>query len=351
MDGTYLFLKQYERVAELDNKVDIFDKQPDDVKNTLKMLDMDPHTLLEKEILELSNIYDDYEYGLDKRIIRNSIDNNYIALSTHLPEAYNDIFEPDYGGKKKKNRSIKRKYKSRKTRSKKITNRKHIQLFKKKTKKNNIKIGGWGWGKPYLSTINVVSEEEQAKAEEENQTRKNIMDKLETLKISTLIKKGSNLIETNITETDIIEYALLALDLNELCINICNDALCKSCIENDSKCDGVCTDFKNMRKSRNAYETTNFCGMGFMKNYSDTDNTYYCKKYIDMASIIRQVRDKFKTTNPELYDYLKYFDNTYKGKYTINDVKNKLNSYTNQQNGNGNKSKTRKSKKKDFIFL
>ena len=359
MDGTYLFLKQYDRVAELDNKVDIFDKQPDDIKNTLKILNMDPHTLLEKEVLELSDIYYDYEYGgLDKRKIRDSIGNNYIALSIHLPEAYNEIFEPSYGGKKRKNHSINRKHKKRKTRNKRITNRKHIQLFKKKTKKNNIKIGGWGWGKPYLSTINVVSEEEQAKAEEENQTRKNIMDKLETLKFSTLIKKGYNLIETDITETDIIEYALLALDLNELCVNICNDALCKSCIENDSKCDGVCTDFKNMRKSRNAYETTNFCGMDFMKNYSDTDNTYYCKKYIDMASIIRQVRDKFKTTNPELYDYLKYFDNTYKGKYTINDVKSYLISYKTQQdsiplqNGSGNnykKSKTRKSKKKRCV--
>ncbi len=255
-----------------------------------------------------------------------------------------------YGGKKKKNHSIKRKYKSRKTRSKKITKRKHIQLFKKKTKKNKIKIGGWGWGKPYLSTINVVSEEEQAKAEEENQTRKNIMEQLETLKISTLIKEDSNLIETDITEHDIIEYALFALDLNERCINLCNDALCKSCNSaSDSKCEGVCNDFKTMRKLRNSYETTNFCGMDFMKNYSDTDNAYYCKEYIDMASIIRQVRDKFKTTNPGLYDYLKYFDNTYKGKYTIDDVRNKLNSYTNQQNnvqnGNGNKSKTRKTKK------
>ena len=186
------------------------------------------------------------------------------------------------------------------------------------------------------------------------------MDKLKTITISTLIEKRYNLIETNITERDIIEYALFALDLNELCINICNDALCKSCIENDSKCDGVCTDFKNMRKSRNAYETTNFCGMGFMKNYSDTDNTYYCKKYIDMASIIRQVRNKFKTTNPELYDYLKYFDNAYKGEYTIDKVKEYLNSYKTQQNsiplqnGSGNnykKSKTRKSKKKVRNFL
>lgn len=135
MDGTYLFLKQYERVAELDNKVEIFDKQPDDVKNTLKMLDMDPHTLLEKEVSELSNIYDDYKYGgIDKRIVHNRIGNNYIALSIHLPEAYNDIFEPSYGGKKKKIHSIKRKHKSQKTRSKKITRRKHIQLCKKKMK-------------------------------------------------------------------------------------------------------------------------------------------------------------------------------------------------------------------------
>ena len=351
MDGTYLFLKQYERVVELDNKVDIFNTQPDDVKNTLKMLDMDPHTLLEKEVLELSNIYEDYEYGgLDKRKIRDSIGHNYTALSIHLPEAYNDIFEPYYGGKKKKDHSIKRKRKSRKTRSKKVTNRKHIQLFKKKTKKNNIKIGGWRWRKPYLSTINVVSEEEQAKVEEENQTRKNIMDKLKTLTISTLIENRSNLIETNITERDIIEYALFALDLNESCIKLCNGVLCKSCNSaGDSNCEGLCNDFKTMRDVRNSYETTNFCGMDFMKNYSDTDNTYYCKKYIDMASIIRQVRDKFKTTNPGLYDYLKYFDNTYNGKYTIDDVRNKLNSYTNQQNnvqnGSGNKSKTRKSKK------
>src|SRR5210317_950894 len=286
MDGTYLFLKQYDRVEELDNKVDIFNTQPDDVKNTLKMLNMDPHTLLEKEVLELSDIYYDYEYGgLEKRKKRDSIGNNYIALSIHFPEAYNEIFEPSYGGKKRKNHSINRKHKKRKTRNKRITKRKHIQLFKKKTKKNNIKIGGWGWIKPYLSTINVVSEEEQAKAEEEDQTRKNIMDQLETLKISTLIKKGYNLTETDITETDIIEYALFALDLNERCINICNDALCKSCIEDDNKCEGVCTDFKNMRRLRNAYETTNFCGMDFMKNYTDTDNTYYCKKYIDMASI------------------------------------------------------------------
>ena len=352
MDGTYLFLKQYDRVAELDNKVDIFNTQPDDVKNTLKMLNMDPHTLLEKEVLELSDIYYDYEYGgLDKRKIRDSIGNNYIALSIHFPEAYNEIFEPSYGGKKRKNHSINRKHKKRKTRNKRITKRKHIQLFKKKTKKNNIKIGGWGWIKPYLSTINVVSEEEQAKAEEEDQTRKNIMDQLETLKISTLIKKGYNLTETDITETDIIEYALFALDLNERCINICNDALCKSCIEDDNKCEGVCTDFKNMRRLRNAYETTNFCGMDFMKNYTDTD-TYYCKKYIDMASIIRQVRYKFETTNPTLYDYLKFFNNNYKGDYKHDDVKSYLISYktkhNNLQNGNGIKSKTRKSKKISF---
>lgn len=323
MDGTYKFLEQYERVAKLDNEVDIFNTQPDDENG-----------------------------GLDKREIRDSIGHNYTALSIHLPKAYNDIFEPYYGGKKKKDHSIKRKRKrkSRKTRSKKVTNRKHIQLFKKKTKKNNIKIGGWGWGKPYLSTINVVSEEEQAKEEEEDQTRKNIMDQLETLKISTLIKEDSNLIETNITERDIIEYALFALDLNERCINLCNDALCKSCNSaSDSKCEGVCNDFKTMRKLRNSYETTNFCGMDFMKNYSDTDSAYYCKEYIGMASIIRQVRDKFKTTNPMLYDYLKYFGNTYKGEYTIDDVKSYLNSYKSQhnglQNGNGNKSKTRKSKK------
>jgi|SaaInlStandDraft_6_1057023.scaffolds.fasta_scaffold53853_2 hypothetical protein len=352
MDGTYKFLEQYERVVELDNKVDIFDKQPEHVKNRLKILDMDPHTLLKEEVSELSTIYDDYKYGgLDKREICDKIGNNYSALYKYLPVAFNEMEILKYdGGKKRKNHSIKRKRKSRKTRSKKITKRKHIQLFKKKTKKNNIKIGGWRWGKPYLSSINVVSEEEQAKAEEEYQTRKNIMDQLETLKISTLIKEESNLIETDITERDIIEYALFALDLNERCINLCNDVLCKSCNSaGDSKCEGVCNDFKTMRTLRNSYETTNFCGMDFMQNYSDTDNTYYCKKHIDMASIIRQVRDKFKTTNPELYDYLKYFDNTYKGKYTIDDVRNKLNSYTNKQNnvqnGNGNKSKTRKSKK------
>lgn len=80
----------------------------------------------------------------------------------------------------------------------------------------------------------------------------------------------------------------------------------------------------------------------------------------DMASIIRQVRNKFKTTNPELYDYLKYFDNTYKGDYKLDDVKSYLISYKTQQNsiplqnGSGNnykKSKTRKSKKKVKNFL
>ena len=118
MDGTYLFLKQYERVVDLDNKADVFDKQPDDIKNTLKMIDMDPHTLLEKEVFELSEIYEDYEYGgIDKRIVRNKMGNNYFALSEHLPKAYEEIFE-DRGGKKRKKYSIKRNRKSRKARSK-----------------------------------------------------------------------------------------------------------------------------------------------------------------------------------------------------------------------------------------
>lgn len=134
MDGTYLFLKQYERVAELDTKVDIFDKQPDDVKNALKMLDMDPHTLLEKEVLELSTIYEDNEYGgIDKRIVRDKIGHNYIALYEHLPVAYNEIFEYG-GGKKRKNHSIKRKRKSRKTRSKNTLTNKRSKKVKGKTR-------------------------------------------------------------------------------------------------------------------------------------------------------------------------------------------------------------------------
>ena len=134
MDGTYLFLKQYERVAELDTKVDIFDKQPDDVKNALKMLDMDPHTLLEKEVLELSTIYEDNEYGgIDKRIVRDTIGHNYIALYEHLPVVYKEIFEY-YGGKKRKNHSIKRKRKSRKTRSKNTLTNKRSKKVKRKTR-------------------------------------------------------------------------------------------------------------------------------------------------------------------------------------------------------------------------
>ena len=118
MDGTYLFLKQYERVVDLDNKADVFDKQPDDIKNTLKMIDMDPHTLLEKEVFELSEIYEDYEYGgIDKRIVRNKIGNNYFALSEHLPNAYEEIFE-DRGGKKERSIQSNEIAKSRKARSK-----------------------------------------------------------------------------------------------------------------------------------------------------------------------------------------------------------------------------------------
>jgi hypothetical protein len=217
---------------------------------------------------------------------------------------------------------------------------------KRKTKKNNNEVsGGWKFFPYLLDKPQVLSEDENEKL--------GIIQNLDKLKISTLIENRADLTETDITETDIIEYALFALDLNERCINICNDALCKSCIEDDNKCEGVCTDFTKMRGKRNAYETTNFCGMDFMKNYTDTD-TYYCKKYIDMASIIRQVRYKFETTNPTLYDYLNFFDNTYKGDYKLNDVKSYLISYKTQQdsiplqNGSGNnykKSKTRKSKK------
>jgi len=131
MDGTYLFLKQYDRVVDLDNRVDTFDKQPDDTKHILKMLDMDPHTLLEKEVLELSTIYEEHEYGgIDNRIVRNSIGNNYIALSDHLPGAYADIFE-HMGGKPKKKHSIKRKCKSRKTRSKNTRTKKRTKKTKR----------------------------------------------------------------------------------------------------------------------------------------------------------------------------------------------------------------------------
>ena len=136
MDGTYLFLKQYDRVTKLNNNIDMFDKQSDDVKNKLKMLDMDPHTLLEKEVLELSKIYNVYEYGgIDKRIVRNKIGSNSIALYDHLPKAHNNIFETYYGGKKKKKLSIKQKRKSRKARSKRRTKK-----YKRRTKQNPIQI-------------------------------------------------------------------------------------------------------------------------------------------------------------------------------------------------------------------
>jgi len=212
---------------------------------------------------------------------------------------------------------------------------------KRKTKKNNNKVsGGWKFFPYLLDKPQVLSEDENEKL--------GIIQNLDKLKISTLIKKGTDLTKTDITESDIIEYALFALDLNERCVNICDKALCKTCDNSpESSCD-YCKDFTKMRGERNAYETTNFCGMDFMKNYTDTD-TYYCKKYIDMASIIRQVRYKFETTNPTLYDYLQFFNNNYKGDYKHDDVKSYLISYKTQhnslQNGNGIKSKTRKSKK------
>jgi hypothetical protein len=221
---------------------------------------------------------------------------------------------------------------------------------KRKTKKNNNKVsGGWKFFPYLLDKPQVLSEDENEKL--------GIIQNLDKLKISTLIENGADLTETDITEHDIIEYALFALDLNERCVNICDKALCKTCDNSpENSCD-YCEDFTKMRGKRNAYETTNFCGMDFMKNYSDTD-TYYCKKYIDMASIIRQLRYKFETTNPTLYDYLNFFDNTYKGDYKLNDVKSYLISYKTQQdsiplqNGSGNnykKSKTRKSKKKRCV--
>lgn len=230
------------------------------------------------------------------------------------------------------------------TKNRKATLKKKIlkrKSAKRKTKKNNNKVsGGWKFFPYLLDKPQVLSEDENEKL--------GIIQNLDKLKISTLIKKGTDLTKTDITESDIIEYALFALDLNERCVNICDKALCKTCDNSpESSCD-YCKDFTKMRGERNAYETTNFCGMDFMKNYTDTD-TYYCKKYIDMASIIRQVRYKFETTNPTLYDYLKFFNNNYKGDYKHDDVKSYLISYKTQhnslQNGNGIKSKTRKSKK------
>jgi len=131
MDGTYQLLKQYERVVDLDNKSENFDKQPEYVKDALKMLDMDPHILLEKEVLELSTIYEDG--GIDKRIVRNKIGNNYFALSEHLPEIYSEIFEDEHrGGKTIKKCSTKRNRKSRKARSKNTRTKKRV---KKRTMK------------------------------------------------------------------------------------------------------------------------------------------------------------------------------------------------------------------------
>lgn len=219
---------------------------------------------------------------------------------------------------------------------------------KRKTKKNNNEVsGGWKFFPYLLDKPQVLSEDKNEKL--------GIIQNLDKLKISTLIENGADLTETDITEHDIIEYALFALDLNERCVNICDKALCKTC---ESRCD-YCEDFTNMRGKHNAYVTTNFCRMDFMKNYPDTD-TYYCKKYIDMASIIRQLRYKFETTNPTLYDYLNFFDNTYKGDYKLNDVKSYLKTQQDSiplQNGSGNnykksktrKSKTRKSKKKRCV--
>ena len=126
MDGTYQFLKQYERVVDLDDKAAHFDKHPDYVKDALKILDMDPRTLLEKEVLELYTIYE--AGGIDKRIVRNKMGNNYFALSEHLPDIYNEIFEDQYsGGKPRKKHSTKRNRKIHKARSKTTRTKKFIQ--------------------------------------------------------------------------------------------------------------------------------------------------------------------------------------------------------------------------------
>ena len=135
MDGTYQFLKQYERVVDLDNKAEKFVIQSEYMKEALKLLDMDPHTLLEKEVLELYNIYEDG--GIDKRIVRNKIGNNYFALSEHSPDIYDEIFEDQHrGGKTTKKRSTKRNRKSRNARSKNTRTKKRV---KKRVKKSTMK--------------------------------------------------------------------------------------------------------------------------------------------------------------------------------------------------------------------
>lgn len=137
-NDTNTFLNQYDRVVVLYNRVEFLDKQSDEVKERDKQFYIDSHAELEEAVFELDRFYDENEYGIDKRKVRDQIKNNEFALSDLLPTVYDEIVPSRFGGKKIKNKKKTRKCKirkSRKTRSKYTMTKKHKKKHTKKTKR------------------------------------------------------------------------------------------------------------------------------------------------------------------------------------------------------------------------
>ena len=103
-NDTNTFLNQYDRVVVLYNRVEFLDKQSDEVKERDKQFYIDSHAELEEAVFELDRFYDENEYGIDKRKVRDQIKNNEFALSDLLPTVYDEIVPSRFGGKKIKNK-------------------------------------------------------------------------------------------------------------------------------------------------------------------------------------------------------------------------------------------------------
>lgn len=205
----------------------------------------------------------------------------------------------------RKNSNIKRRT-SQKLKKKFNKIKKNKNKYIKKTHKNNLKGGGW-WKMPFLSG-NTDDLKLVRRIELDNEILDLALSK--SIKLTKSQDGSYTPGDIEFELSDIIDYALFALNLKKECSDICESALCEGCPSPSSQCTGICKEIKAMVQTKPSYVHANMCRLGFMDDYGG--KIYNCAKYIIMAAILTRVRERFNKMDP-LYILLDYFRDSYKG--------------------------------------
>lgn len=130
-------LQQYKVIKDLISDIELFSRASSGENQVV----VEMQHKLESELVTFRSIYDDYsmipeyEGGFDKRYLRH--DKKFMTfLSEYLPDIYNDIVYPVYGGKHKPSHLKS----SRKSKRKLMVSKKSTRKNKKSTRNNKKPI-------------------------------------------------------------------------------------------------------------------------------------------------------------------------------------------------------------------